>query len=286
MKNLLAISVTFLLICMSSVKCLAESRIINKIQYGGEVCGPVTIKCSLGSFTVYNGQTIEGNMSYLEAWDCKGNKILDSSYDSYHYNSETRITVRYYNFTKLWDTSSSSSNGNYYDGQYSHGYESIASNAADRFVDGWGNLMRAGQGISAEGVPFLSVDLGMSVFYGEFFRANFATPGMTGVIFYSGIGKDWIFDRKNSAKFLWHVGMGMLLNVDRSHFHLGLVVGENPICYNQGLLIEFVYHQFFGRSKRFGFVLGTGVGLGNFKATDPDLIWDVQAGLAVKLWQR
>ena len=78
----------------------------------------------------------------------------------------------------------------------------------------------------------------------------------------------------------------MLLNLDLSHFHLGLVVGENPLCYNQGLLCEFGYHQFFGDSKILGFVLGAGVGLGNFKAKDPDLVWDVQVGLAVKIWQR
>lgn len=279
MKNIPAILIAALAVCVCTVDGYARGGIINIITYGGEVCGPVTIKCSQGSFTVYNGQTIEGNLLNLEAWDCRGNRILDTSYDTYHYNSETGITERNYHFTQLRDDG-----GGYTDGNtYTPSYEP---SLGKQIADGWGEIMRRGQGIDVEGVPFLSMDLGMSVFYGEFVRANFATAGMTGFLFYTGVGKDWIFDRRNSDKFLWHVGVGMLLNLDLSHFHLGLVVGENPLCYNQGLLCEFGYHQFFGDSKILGFVLGAGVGLGNFKAKDPDMVWDVQVGLAVKLWQR
>lgn len=280
MKKIRAILTAVLVACVCSVEGQARGTIVNIITCGGEVCGPVTIKCSQGSFTVYNGQTIEGNLLNLEAWDCRGNKILDTSYDSYHYNSETGITERYYNFTRLRDDG-----GDTDDYTYSSSYGSESS-LGKQIVDGWSDIMRRGQGIDVEGVPFLSMDLGMSVFYGEFVRANFATAGMTGFLFYGGVGKDWVFNKRNSDKFLWHAGIGMLLNFDTSHFHLGLVFGENPVCYNYGLLCEFVYHQFFGDTKRFGFVLGAGVGPGNFKAKDPDLVWDVQLGFAVKLWQR
>ena len=164
--------------------------------------------------------------------------------------------------------------------------QAAVSSTAKQFVDGWGDIMRAGMGLGADGVPFLSVDLGMSVYYGEYARVNFATPGMTGFMIFGGIGKDWIFNWKNSDKLLWHAGLGMLLNIEASHFHLGMAFGENPLCYNYGLLCEFVYHQVFGDYRPFGFVLGAGVGPGNFKAKDPDLVWDVQVGFAVKLWSR
>ena len=182
MKNIPAILIAALAVCVCTVDGYARGGIINIITYGGEVCGPVTIKCSQGSFTVYNGQTIEGSLLNLEAWDCRGNRILDTSYDTYHYNSETGITERNYHFTRLWDDG-----GGYTDGNtYTPSYEP---SLGKQIADGWGEIMRMGQGIDAEGVPFLSVDLGMSVFYGEFLRANFATAGMTGFLFYTGVGK-------------------------------------------------------------------------------------------------
>ena len=79
MKNILAILTAALAVCVCTVEGYARGGIINIITYGGEVCGPVTIKCSQGSFTVYNGQKIEGNLLNLEAWDCRGNRILDTS---------------------------------------------------------------------------------------------------------------------------------------------------------------------------------------------------------------
>ena len=82
MKNIPAILIAALAVCVCTVDGYARGGIINIITYGGEVCGPVTIKCSQGSFTVYNGQTIEGSLLNLEAWDCRGNRILDTSYDT------------------------------------------------------------------------------------------------------------------------------------------------------------------------------------------------------------
>ena len=67
---------------------------------------------------------------------------------------------------------------------------------------------------------------------------------------------------------------------------MGVVYGENPLCYNQGVLLEFVWHRYFGNSRRIGMFAGGGVGLGDFGANEPAFVWDAQIGISIKLWQR
>ena len=142
------------------------------------------------------------------------------------------------------------------------------------------------RGLCRNGVPYLGLDLGASVFYGEFARLIFATGNVSGFYLYGGVGRDILFDRVNSDRLLWHAGAGMRYSFDRDHVSMGVVYGENPLCYNQGVLLEFVWHRYFGNSRRIGMFAGGGVGLGDFGANEPAFVWDAQIGISVKLWQR
>ena len=71
------------------------------------------------------------------------------------------------------------------------------------------DLMGPDRGFCRKGVPYLGLDLGASVFYGEFARLIFATGNVSGFYLYGGVGRDIIFDRKNSDRLLWHAGAGM-----------------------------------------------------------------------------
>ena len=148
------------------------------------------------------------------------------------------------------------------------------------------DLMGPDRGLCRNGVPYLGLDLGASVFYGEFARLIFATGNVSGFYLYGGVGRDILFDRINSDKLLWHAGAGMRYSFDRDHVSMGVVYGENPLCYNQGVLLEFVWHRYFGNSRRIGMFAGGGVGLGDFGANEPAFVWDAQIGISVKLWQR
>ena len=87
MKNILAILTAALAVCVCTVEGYARGGIINIITYGGEVCGPVTIKCSQGSFTVYNGQNgtgagdfmADGSVPMTGALNMGGNKITNTA---------------------------------------------------------------------------------------------------------------------------------------------------------------------------------------------------------------
>ena len=148
------------------------------------------------------------------------------------------------------------------------------------------DLMGPDRGFCRKGVPYLGLDLGASVFYGEFARLIFATGNVSGFYLYGGVGRDILFDRMNSDRLLWHVGAGMRYSFDRDHVSMGVVYGENPLCYNQGVLLEFVWHRYFGNSRRIGMFAGGGVGLGDFGANEPAFVWDAQIGISIKLWQR
>ncbi len=148
------------------------------------------------------------------------------------------------------------------------------------------DLMGPDRGFCRKGVPYLGLDLGASVFYGEFARLIFATGNVSGFYLYGGVGRDIIFDRKNSDRLLWHAGAGMRYSFDRDNVSMGVVYGENPLCYNQGVLLEFVWHRYFGNSRRIGMFAGGGVGLGDFGANEPAFVWDAQIGISIKLWQR
>lgn len=148
------------------------------------------------------------------------------------------------------------------------------------------DLMGPDRGFCRKGVPYLGLDLGASVFYGEFARLIFATGNVSGFYLYGGVGRDILFDRMNSDRLLWHAGAGMRYSFDRDHVSMGVVYGENPLCYNQGVLLEFVWHRYFGNSRRIGMFAGGGVGLGDFGANEPAFVWDAQIGISVKLWQR
>ena len=148
------------------------------------------------------------------------------------------------------------------------------------------DLMGPDRGLCRKGVPYLGLDLGASVFYGEFARLIFATGNVSGFYLYGGVGRDILFDRVNSDRLLWHAGAGMRYSFDRDHVSMGVVYGENPLCYNQGVLLEFVWHRYFGNSRRIGMFAGGGVGLGDFGANEPAFVWDAQIGISIKLWQR
>ena len=146
------------------------------------------------------------------------------------------------------------------------------------------DLMGPDRGLCRNGVPYLGLDLGASVFYGEFARLIFATGNVSGFYLYGGVGRDILFDRINSDKLLWHAGAGMRYSFDRDHVSMGVVYGENPLCYNQGVLLEFVWHRYFGNSRRIGMFAGGGVGLGDFGANEPAFVWDAQIGISVKIY--
>lgn len=153
----------------------------------------------------------------------------------------------------------------------------------EEFDRGWEDMIGSCMDRRHPGVPYLGFEVGGSVFYGEFARLLFAAGGPVGAYLYGGVGRDLLFCRPNSDSVLWHGGVGMRFSFDRNHYNVGLVYGETPLCYNQAMLVEFVWRHYFG--DLFGVFAGAGGGVGDFRSKEPKFVWDVQLGISIKLWQ-
>lgn len=134
------------------------------------------------------------------------------------------------------------------------------------------------------GVPYFGVELGWSHFRGEHIGLKAALMGFN---VFGGVGKEWIFSNHSDKSLLWYAGCGYFFGdiYDGSgESSIDITVGQTPVCHDIGILGSFSLGYFFGETKRFG-VKGTlGVGGGNLDKDEPKFIWEVGAGVIVKLW--
>ena len=150
-----------------------------------------------------------------------------------------------------------------------------------------------GLSIHVNGYPNLAAQLGISRFSGEFLRMKLCLGGMGGLVLYGTVGKDWIWNLPNKEKIAWNVGLGYYFAWASSFgicannaFNATLSFGETPTVKNYGLMVDIQYDHWFGERGIFGIFASAGLGIGDTKDRDGIFIWDISAGIAVKLWQK
>ena len=136
--------------------------------------------------------------------------------------------------------------------------------------------------------------------YAEFARLKLMIGGGAGfgMALYGGVGKEFIFKVKNEnmldyyvdkKRLPWHAGLGVFIITDSydnsSDLTIGATFTESPAVTNYAIMLDFTWSKYFGSSRRFGFFVGAGFGPGNTKRKEPEWMWDVNVGLAIKLWQ-
>lgn len=103
MKRLNLLIVLFLLV---SVGTLFAEDYYTIFKVGGNICTPVTLKTSRGTYTLYNVLKIKESFTWFEAFDCNGNKIMNPG--SSHSYGTNEPTIRTYVFTTLYPTAKQS----------------------------------------------------------------------------------------------------------------------------------------------------------------------------------
>lgn len=287
--NRLAILATLLL---AIALCSHARDCYNYFYARGDVCLPVTVKASEGSFTItYDGQMVEGYLSYVEAWDCRGRKIIMPRLAPDGYSSDQSVPVeRVYVFQYLYDDSDSG----YSDSSSGSGYRS---GGYDPWAERLTETVRRGSTIYDPGYPNATFQLGISNVYGEFFRAKGCFGGRMGFVVYGGIGHDWIFKPKNEdfigpkprKKISWHAGLGMyggaLDGVSRDgEFQLLIDYAETALVDNGSVNIKLEGSWYFGNDGRFGAFAGIGASAGNLKQHDPTWHFIFDVGLAYRFF--
>lgn len=285
---------TFVLFVVASMGASAQT-IINYFYMKGEVCAPVTLKTSRGTYVVNYGDRLDGNLTIHSATDANGNAIMDLSADKTSVGTG-KATVREYIFSTLYPTKNDS--GSDYGGED----YSAPPSSGNAIVDGMGKLADNFQRMtynsrSVASYPCLALELGLSRMYGEFARLRWCTGGDFGFQLYGGVGKDWVFDGDNKDKLSWHAGLGYYAvggDDDNQQFDFGVTVSETPVVAGLAMAFDFGYRYFVGRTKRFGFFGGAGFGVGNIKECFNErpqgekfpgkFVWDVQVGICIKVF--
>jgi len=140
--------------------------------------------------------------------------------------------------------------------------------------------------IEVDGCPFVAVQAGASICYGEFARVRANFPGMTGFTIMGGIGKEMIFDRDYKDRMAWHAGVGYYIAEPAWVVNLDVVAAKTPSISDVGILAQAEFNYFLRPSRRIGFFAGFGVGIGELDRDDPKKLWEVSLGVTFKLFSK
>ena len=270
MKNKLFL---LLLLTVASAVHAQAQDIINYLSAGPNICTPVKVKTSKGTYYVYDEERIVyGNLTNIEAWDCQGRKIIDTDHD--RWSSENGTTKRWYVFNTLYPNQNESGTTTTPTRSNSSNYDF---NAA----------ARRGAEIYKEGYPNVQLQFGASRMYGEFAHVKACLGGESGFMLYGGIGKDWLYDGPFKDKLLWHAAIGYYYGLGKSaDFTIGVSYAQTAQIKDQVMGVDATLSYYFGNTKRFGVFVG-----GGYNTTLPwgdnmvsESTWDLNVGVAVMLW--
>ncbi len=268
----------------------AQQTIINYFSAGEDICTPVTVKTGrLGTFQVGHTPVVKyGDTGWVEAYDCQGRKILDNTPDrGGGYSTDKSKPKEYeYIFTTLYPESSNNSN------TYSNNNSSSYSSSNHNIGAGYARAAQIRSQIPMDGYPNFQLQVGASRLYGEFARLKFCGGGEGGFAIYGGVGKDYLFKGEYDDRLLWHVAVGYYGTIgDASDFTLGVSYAQTSQLYDKVMGLDGTFSFYFGDSTRFGVFIGGGAGVtspfGYLTGDDPDdvkLTWDINVGIAFKLW--
>ncbi len=274
--------------------CAQEQQIINYFSVGGnEVCLPVFVKHSRGSFSFSeNNYRVDGPIDYVEAWDCQGRKILDTTPDkrSGISSDKTKPIVYEYIFSTLYPESQSTGEGEI---EYTEEYGSNQ----PVYTDPWEKLManvERGRRIYDPAYPNLTLQAGLSNVDGEYLRAKACLGGRVCYVLYGGVGRDWLFKANNAdyigpdaKKLAWHVGMGICggdLNGETRKGEMAFLMdyARTPLVQNGSLNMMLQGTWYFGNRGHFGAFAGIGCSFGDFDAENPKIHFIFEVGLAYR----
>ncbi len=280
MKRLLTLLAA--LLALGTTTLWAADYIVIRISK--EIALPVKVNTSDGTYSLNSYEVrMSGNITVHSAYDAGGNQIMIQGSTS---GGTNEPTVRYYDFTQVYPSSSSAtsySSSNSYSSGGSH------SNPMNNFVNAALDMIY----VSGSGVPYFGVEVGYSHFCSNFVRARAALGGVGGFLLYGGLGKEGVFKKQTDGDVYWHVGMGAYTTDGENTIEAGITFGTNPMCNNTpwdadinggwGFVMDARYGYFFP-DTRFGLTAGAGIGVGFPESGQAKLLLEYQVGLVVKLF--
>ncbi|WP_308398426.1 MULTISPECIES: hypothetical protein [Prevotella] len=190
---------------------------ITVFKAGGNVCTPITINSSAGNYTLTRELRIPKSLSWFEAFDCRGRKIMETESSVSVGTGQT--TVRTYVLDTLFPTTSNQSESEepaYDDNGSSHSGPPASSrgnnsdyiqNTADWLSE---TSRRRGWDIDCNTV---TLDVGYGYPYGGLgVRARYISPCVIGISAAVGYNTEYEEHTNNNKKIYWNAGVQFHLN--------------------------------------------------------------------------
>lgn len=280
MKRLLTLLAALLV--LGTTTLWAADYIVIRISK--EIALPVKVNTSDGAYSLNSYEVrMSGNITVHSAYDARGNQIMIQGSTS---GGTNEPTVRYYDLTQVYPSSSS---GTSYSSSGSYSSGGSRSNPMNNFANAALDMIY----VSGSGVPYFGVEVGYSHFCSNFVRARAALGEAGGFLLYGGLGKEGVFRKQTDGDVYWHVGMGTYMTDGENTIETGITFGTNPMCNNTpwdadinggwGFVMDGRYGYFFP-DTRFGLTAGAGIGVGFPESGQAKLLLEYQVGLVVKLF--
>ena len=214
-----------------------SQEIINYFEVASNIAKPVTMKTGKGTYTIWGGERIDGNLGWIEAYDANGNKIVNNT----PYKTEigtNKPTIRRYRFQTLYKSTPSNTSNQSNSGSWGKDVGRKLSDVADQ-----------GFGIPQEGYPNLQIRAGFSFLMAEYVSAKAELGGISGYVLSGGYGKD-LFDKQVNGHS-WYAGIGYYGGNEDFDFTFDIIFISSSIFQDMFLMGELEFSYFFGGS-RFG----------------------------------
>ncbi len=211
MKHFLLIII--LIVCQNAI----ANDYITVFKVGNQVCTPIVIKSSAGEYTLTTELRIPTSLSWFEAFDCQGRKIMETESTVSIKTGET--TVRTYVLNTLFPTTNNQSEieESVYDDGYSsdHNYSDVPKEDSSDYTQKAANWLsktseRKGWNIYNN---IVTIDAGYGYPYGGLgIRARYISPCVVGISAAFGYNTQYKEYTNNNKKIYWNAGVQFHLN--------------------------------------------------------------------------
>ena len=270
------------LFCVQLLAVHAENEYYTIFKVGSNICTPVTLKTPYGNYTIHTEITIPNSLSWFEAFDCEGKKIMDTG-------GKVSVgpgipPVRIYYLTTLFphaDNETPRSDNESYTPSTRNSFSNPewTEKTAEALVDlteakGWNHESHS-----------IYLEAGYGFAYGNAgIRLKYISPVVFGLTASFGYNTQYKPERIDDKQYLWNVGVQLHLS---KFLAIGMYGGPQYFSkYNKseigfGAMLEYS-HQIY---KRLGITGGVGFVIAAEEASkNPQTLFAFHAGISYNLF--
>ena len=249
------ILIAFLIFCPH----IKSQNIINYFDVCCECKAPVTIRTDNGTYKIYGGEVINGNIRIYSATDANGRKVVNTTPSSWETGSN-KPTKRYYVFKSVYR-------------------ESVNPVTVTDVGSEWPTYRHYPPPPPSDYFPNLQANIYWSYHMGEMITLQTDLGGAWGTYMQGGVGRNF-FLKNPSRAISWMAEIGFYIDIDSHVPKFGVMFGRDQE-HGGDVMLLFVgkYSYYLEDVPWLGFSGAFGAG---FYVYDDGFKWDVRAGITFR----